>query len=110
MDTQASQLLGSSIACGSPFSTMSSSSSINGVTQKMMNLQMPVQGSSASGTVAVRATTSNGALTIESCMVSVGGRQITIDPTGTSSGGGSSSGDRGGSGSNGVIDVDVIDV
>ena len=40
MNSQASDLLGSSIACGAPFSTMSSSSNINGVATKNMQLQV----------------------------------------------------------------------
>ena len=70
---------------------------------------MPVQGSNGSGTVAVRAVAGNGAMAIQSCVVSAGGRQINIDPSGADGGGGGGGG-GGDGGGGGVIDVDVIDV
>ena len=51
--SMASNLLGNSIVVGSPFSQMTSSSSINGNVMKTVQLAMPVEGTSQKGIVSV---------------------------------------------------------
>ena len=81
-DSACSSYLGEDIACGAPFQSSSSSSSINGVVNKSYLCVMQVKGSRGSGRVRVRASTgSNGFIRIKEIMFeSSDGRLIMVPP------------------------------
>lgn len=98
-DGRVTALLGPDVAIGAVFSSSSSSSSINGVTRKMMSLQCSVAGSLGSGVVAMQGQSEGGSLDIQSLQVQAAGQVLDVQ---------SLRGAGGGGGSDGVIDIDVM--
>lgn len=118
-DPRAASLLGDGATIDAVFSTSSSSSSVNGVTRKMIMLQAQASGPAGSGVVAIRGEADGGAVAVTSLSLQAGGQAFEV-PTlrgggggsgdvfgGGSFGGGAPRGSSGG-GNDGVIDIDVV--
>jgi len=100
MDPRARDLLGPNAEVGSVFSSASSSSSVNGQTQRNLQLQFQV-GGGAVGAAQGSAST-GGAIQLQTLRLNVGGREINVDILG-----GAASGGADGS-ADGIIDVEVL--
>jgi len=103
MDSRAVAALGRDISSGGVFSTSSSSSSINGRTQKRIQLSFSVLGSGGQqGMATVLGTASDGsAIRIDQLQLQANGQVINVS-------GGGGGGGNGGGGNDGVIDVEVV--
>jgi hypothetical protein len=103
-DQRVTALLGTDVTIGSVFSTASSSSSINGKVQKSVNLQCQCAGSMGTGVVAISGRSDDkGNVSVDQLQVQAGGQVFAVQTLRGGPGGGA-----GASGSNGIIDVDVI--
>lgn len=81
-DDAVRSILGDSVSVGVPFSTSSSSSSINGQTTSRVELGFPVSGSRGSGIGRMMIQTSNDQTTMQDLVVEVNGRRLTVDTSG----------------------------
>ena len=112
-DPRAASLIGEGASIDGVFSSSSSSSSINGVTKKMVMLQAQASGSFGSGVVAIRGEADGGEVFVTSLQLQAGGQVVDV-PTLRGGGGGGGFGGgapRGGGasvGNDGVIDIDVV--
>ena len=112
-DPRAASLIGEGASIDGVFSSSSSSSSINGVTKKMVMLQAQASGSFGSGVVAIRGEADGGEVRVTSLQLQAGGQVVDV-PTLRGGGGGGGFGGgapRGGGasvGNDGVIDIDVV--
>eukprot|EP00613_Pedinella_sp_CCMP2098_P078827 CAMPEP_0171948218 /NCGR_PEP_ID=MMETSP0993-20121228/65103_1 /TAXON_ID=483369 /ORGANISM="non described non described, Strain CCMP2098" /LENGTH=251 /DNA_ID=CAMNT_0012592233 /DNA_START=49 /DNA_END=804 /DNA_ORIENTATION=- len=92
MDGEVGVVLGGDVRVGAPFSQGTSSSSINGITTKNLQVAMPVQGTNIQGIVSVQASQAGaGELALGAVFVEAGGRRIEVGPSGRSSSNGDSS-------------------
>jgi len=103
-DARVAELIGENVQVGAVFSSMSSSSSVNGMMQKSVQLQAQCTAAFGSGVVAIRGESEADRMRIRSLQFQAGGRVIDV-PTIRGGGGGFGGGGGATSGSDVVIDI-----
>lgn len=96
-DDECSRLLGSGLRLSAPYSSSSSSTSVNGVSSKTVQLMMNAQGSRDTAAVQVQATSSGGKLQLSGLVLQMqsSGKIVRVVSSGRGGGGGGGGGPRG---------------
>mmetsp|Transcript_9042 Transcript_9042/g.11759 ORF Transcript_9042/g.11759 Transcript_9042/m.11759 type:complete len:256 (-) Transcript_9042:324-1091(-) len=106
-DPKVESILGNQVRCSSPFSQSYSSMNINGKVSKQISLQVGIEGSKASGTASISATTdSTGSIKLNQLLLSTPAGGINVEVLSYNGRGSSTTSSRG---DPGIVDVDVIE-